>query len=519
MIQFGRQLIAIGLLALMAVPLLADTRPVADAEAFRLEASELLTTTLRNLEVVPGIIIAVVIGDEVVLAEGYGTADRENGVPSTGETIYYIASATKPFTALTSAILDHRDVIDLDDPLSKHLHGTTLNRALTPDKVRLRDLLSHTSGINNNPIATRLAFTGEHDPATLWWLLGKSEPMEDAPLGTFRYTNVGYNIIGMILDRETEKPWQDLLRDEIFQPLGMHRTTAYASLPKREGWPQAAPYFGLHPDGIQRLYLQKTDETMQSAGGMMTTAEDLAQFLELQMNDGKVDGHQIVPASVIRRTHEKLADVDEGRPPFGQSGYGLGWSHGSWQDKTVLYHNGGFAGFFSTISFMPEAGIGVAVVTNEAAMGGRLAGAACGWAYDWWLDTPEEDRSAEAMITQFADMRSQIVERVGIDLAKRAEREWQLSRPREAYAGSYMNELYGTVDIELQEGELAVAIGNLHCISTPYTKPETMPIELVPGQGEVIAFELAEGRVERLIWDDDVFQRVKDTAATEAGYK
>jgi CubicO group peptidase (beta-lactamase class C family) len=503
-----RTLLTTSLLVAFAAPGSADTRSVAEADAFRRETRELLATALEEVEVVPSITVTVVVGDQVVLAEGFGDADRENGIRSTDETLYYIASATKPYTALAAAILDHRGEISLDDPLSEHLHGADMDPVLSPEKVQLRDLLSHTSGISNKPIATRLAFTGEHDPDTLWWLLARSEPAEDAPLGTFKYTNVGYNILGMILDRELGKPWQDLLRDELFAPLDMPRTTAYASLPERKGWPKAAPYLGVHPDGIQRINLEKTDETMQSAGGMLTTALDVGRFLELQLNDGKVDGRQLIPADVIRRTHEKLTDAEGGRPPFGRTGYGLGWSHGTWRDRRVLYHGGGFAGFFSRISFMPDEGIGVAVFTNEIGAGSRLAGVASTWAYDWWLDVGEDERAAEEMLAQISQVRAKIAEHVAADFAKRAEREWKLSRSKEAYAGTYTNELYGTVSIAIQEGEPTVAIGNLRCVATPYTKAETMRVELVPGQGEVIAFEPAAGDVERLVWDGDIFERI-----------
>jgi len=484
-------------------------RPASDAGAFTAAADRWVADALQQLNAAPGLAIAVVVGDEVVLARGYGMADVEKGLRSTDETLYYIASATKPFTALGAAILDARGTLALDDPLAKHLHGVVLAPELRPADVRLRDLLIHTSGIDNDPISFRLAYSGEHEPELLWKLLAKSTPMENAPLGTFRYTNVGYNIYAMIQDRETKRRWQDLLRDEIFVPLGMERTTAYASLPHEKGWPLAVPYVGIFPGGLKRIDLEKTDATMQSAGGMMTTARDLGRWLEFQLNMGRIDGRQVVEASIVKATHAKHADASGGRPPFGQTAYGLGWSHGSWRDHLVLHHSGGFPGFAALLSFMPEAGIGVAVLVNEGSVGGRLADLAAVWAYDWWLGVPAAEQAPPALLQETVAMRAKLAERIAADLRNRSERQWTLGHPKSFYTGRYSSALFGTVDISMQDDRLVVRQGNLQCIAEPFTKPETIRVELIPGSGRVIAFEIGDSGVDRIQLDGDAYERVR----------
>lgn len=487
-----------------AVP---TTRPIADAPAFVDDTEVWLTDALARLEVIPGLALAVVVGDEPVLVKGWGVANREKNLPSTAETVYYIASATKPYTALAAALLDARGQVELESSLARHLHGAEFPGELEPDQVKLRDLLTHTSGIDNEPIAGRLAYTGEHDPQTLWRLLEHSTPVEGAPIGTFKYSNVGYNIYGMILDRELGTPWQDVLRDQIFRPLGLERTTAYASVPHKRGWPLAAPYFGVHPDGIQRLYLEKQDNTMQSAGGMMTTAADLGRWLEFQLNEGAIDGRQMIDAAVVRATHEKLVEADGGRPPFGSQHYGLGWHHGTYRDRAVLHHSGAFPGFRALVSFAPAAGVGVGVLTNEGTVGSRFADIVGMWVYDWWFDVPEDERAAPGAVDQLAAMRAQLDAKLAADFESRARREWMLSRPLDAYTGTFVNDLWGTVEVSEQDGRLAVRTGNLRCVTTAYEKPETARIELVPGNGMVIAFEPQEGEVEQVRIDGDVYVR------------
>jgi len=480
-------------------------RPLADAPAFVEQLDRWMTDTLTTLEVVPGIAVTVVVDDEVALARAWGTSDLRTGAPATEDTQFYIASATKSFTALAASVLDARGVLDLDSSFAEHLHGVELERSLRPGDVKLRDFLSHTSGIANDPIGYRVAYSGVHDPETLWALLEDCTPASGAPLGTFRYTNVGYNILGMIIDRETGVTWQEHLRELLFEPLGMERTTAYASLGREKGWTVAAPHHGVHADGVRRLYLEKQDNTMQSAGGMMTTARDVARWLELQLNEGVVDGHQVVDAALVRATHEAAAQT--GPPsgmPLGQTAYGLGWSVGSHRGREARFHGGGFAGFRSLISFMPEDGVAVAVMVNESSVGGELLRATLEMSYDWWLG---EEVRMSAATAALLESREKFTTRIAADVAARAEREWQLSLPRAAYTGTFTSDWYGDVVITELDGELHFQNGNLHCVATPYTRPETMRVEPIPGRGMVVRFHSDEGSVDELEMDGDWFER------------
>lgn len=484
-------------------------RALTEAPRFREDAERWVTDALARLSVIPGITLTVVVEDKVVLARGFGSIDGERRVPSDADTLYYIASSTKSFTALAAALLDARGTLDLDSTLASHVEGVTVDAALRPGEIKLRDLLTHTSGLDNAPIAARLAYTGEHDPATLWRLIARSTAAEGAPLGTFSYTNSGYNILGLILDRELGKPWQDLLRDEIFRPAGMARTTAYASQPGKQRWTVAPPCFGLGPEGIVRMPLEKQDNTMQSAGGLMSTASDLGRWLVLQIGDGRIDGRQVFDAAAVRATHALLVETSDTRPPFGRRGYGLGWFHGDLHGRAVLHHGGGFPGYRASISFMPEARVGVAVMVNEDSAGGILMDALAVWAYEWWLDVAADERRAAAQLDELVAQLPVHAQRFAAHQAELAARTWQLARPRADYAGTYVSDLWGTVVITLRGEELEARAGNLVCVATPYTSPETMRVELIPHRGQVVVFEPATGPVERIVIDGDAYTRVR----------
>ena len=446
-------------LYILSVALLASSLPVCAQDpqaAFAEAADALLEETLAEFGTVPGMAMAVVRGDEPVYARGAGLADVEANLPFTADTPFYIASVTKPFTALLTTLLDREGTLQLDATLADLFPDVPFDPAIEADQVTVRHLLSHTAGIDNGPIGFRAAFTGEHTPAQMRQLLAGTVVEEDAPRGTFEYTNVGYNILSLHLDELDGGPWQDLLADRLFAPLGMTRTTAYAS--EASSWRPAMPYAPTPDGGAERIMLVKHDDTMQAAGGMISTATDLARWLTLHLNAGRLNGRQLVPADVIAEVHQPVAtDRGDSFGPFGRDGYALGWQTGTYDGDTMLHHFGGFAGFHAHTSFMPERNLGVVVLANESSLGGRLASLFATFAYDWW-NTEPSDR--DAVVARTRDARDAIksqmdagLDRYAQSLAERAERTWQLSLDPSAYTGTYVNPDYGTMVVEMVEGE------------------------------------------------------------------
>lgn len=476
--------------------------------AFVAAADNAFARAAAQFSEVPGFAVAVVRGDSVVYLRGFGVADRETGAPVTPGTAFYIASVTKPFTALAAALLDAQGRLDLDDPLTRHTPGVAFDPALHADSVTLRDLLTHTAGLANGPLVNRLAYTGEHTPEVLWSLLATTRPSA-APRGTFRYTNLGYNLLQLVLDREVGQPWQAVLRELVLDPVAMTRTTPYASRVEREGWAAATPYVAFGPAGLEPAALRKTDATMHAAGGLFSTAADLARWLEVQLNDGRLDGRQVFPPNVVAATHRPLVAVSGSGPgPISVNAYGLGWRFGALDGRPVIHHGGGYPGAHALVSFDPASRVGVAVLANEENAAQLLAALVSDFAYDWWSG------EADAAVTfgrQVEEARAFVTEYVGhlaAERARRAERAWQLTAPLAAYAGTYRSPLYGTLIVTIQGDAPAFRMGNLRAVGTPYTEPNAVRVELVPGEGEVVRFEVDEGgRVVGLRYGDVPFER------------
>ena len=468
----------------------------------------------RSLELlpdIPGIAIVVIKDDKPVFVRAYGLADKEAGTKADTETLFYIASSTKAFTALAAAMLDQEGKIKFSDPVTKYATGVTFKNQI-PDKVTVRDLLTHTSGLRNGPLTNRLAFTGQIDPREIDHAFAEATTYTEDRYGKYAYDNLGYNIYTLLLQRSQNVKWQDMLQQRVFDPAGLKHTTARISKARARKWNVAAPYILDPAQGKTiRSVLDKTDDNMQSAGGMFMSISDLGRWINLNMNGGKLDGKQVFSANLIRNAQTGYTQSTRNQPPFSGDGeYGLGWQIGKYRTEKVIYHHGGFAGYRSHVSFMPDRKIGVGVLVNNDVAGGRAADILATYAYDWWLNTENFEADYAKQLQDFVQAYETRKGQVHAAALERAKRTWQLTKPFGDYTGKYTNAVHGTIEITAKDNALAVRMGKLNTIATPFTEKDTIRVEMVPGgNGEVIKFNFAGDRAASLNYAGAEFTKVQ----------
>lgn len=500
-------------LAAAAAFVLAGAAPAAaqsrSPEAFREAADSFIGETMEMMPAVPGLAITVVRGDSTIYRRGFGWADAEAGAPMTPETPLYIASNTKSFTALAAALLETRGEIDLDAPVTDYLRRDWFPAGIDADAVTLRHLLTHTSGLSNDALVSRTAYSGEHTPHVQRQLLGKTVPRDDAPLGTFDYTNTGYLIAALALEEATGLPWQDLLEREIFEPLGMTSTTARRSELRSDAI-SAAPYRAVGGAERIRLPLEKSDGTLHAAGGILSTLRDLERWLVAEMHDGRVSGAAILPAAVVEATRALEAPAAGTVGPLGRDGYGLGWIVGSFGGEELVYHVGNFPGTASFMSFMPGQDLGVAVFVNEDVVGVRVALLLTAYVYDWWVNR-------EGALEQLTGLRSGLVERVEAASPPVAPATPGLERIR-PLVGTYYSEAYGTLYVSgTERGELKLRLGDQWGLAASY-EGGVASVAFIPGRADTWTFELEAGRAVRVSYGDwGIFERVTPAPDHRAG--
>ncbi len=491
-----------------------QTDPRAVEKDFTATYDAQVRKTLATFPELPGIAIVVIKDDRPILVHAYGMADKEAAIQADTDTLFYIASSTKAFTALAAAMLDKEGKIKFSDPVTKYIPGIKFKTDL-PDKITIRDLLTHTSGLRNSPLVNRLAFTGQIDQREIDHVFAQGTSYDDAGFGKYNYSNLGYNIYGLALHYHLHQKWQDLLQERIFDRAGLKHTTAYPSKARAKKFKIAAPYVidtdAANAGKMVRSQLEKTDANMQSAGGLFMSISDLGRWLNLNMNGGKLGGKQVLPAELIRNAQTGYTKSTRNEPPFsGEGEYGLGWQIGKYRNEKVVYHHGGYPGYRSHVSFMPEKKVAVGILVNNDSLGGRLADMLAAYAYDWWLRTEnfEADyaKQLQETVTAFENRKKGIAG----EAAQRAKREWQLTKPFADYAGKYTNDLHGTMEIVAKEKALVVRMGNINTVATPFTQKDTIRVVMLPGgNGEVIGFVTdAEGKISSLNFNGVTFTKV-----------
>jgi CubicO group peptidase (beta-lactamase class C family) len=344
------------------------------------------------LGVTPGLGVAVVSDGRIVYTAGLGHADVQAGIPVSDSTLWYVASTSKSFTGFGVALLEAAGEVDLATPITTLLPRVKWHPNVRPSELTLASFLSHTHGLNSNFLVTSAAYTGAFPEERFVDLLAYADPK---PTRDLEYSNLGYNVASMVIATKRSEGWKAYLDRAVFGPAGMndtyHRVSGIA--PRR-----IAKSHLLQADGTFRtIPFLKRDLTMNSAGGHVASIRDLARWTILHIDDGRLDGRQIFPPQVVRRSHEILGRQNRQFAFFQRDGWGFGWDVGSYDGEPMVSRFGSYSGFRSHLSMLPARRVGVVAQVNSGP-GWPLTDIIAAYAYDVFLGKPgAESRGQERL--------------------------------------------------------------------------------------------------------------------------
>lgn len=441
---------------------------------------------LVEMGAAPGIGLAVVQDDWVVHARGFGVADVDAGRGVDTETAFYIASTTKAITATAVIALADRGLIDLNAPITAYVPELRFQPPLDADAVTVHDLLTMTHGIQQGlgPVVFRTAFSGDFTHSQLIDALREYVP---SPTGRrFAYGNLGYNLLGMILESTSSGSWKEVVRQEVLDPFGMDETTAYVSRIPAE---RLAQPHGFLPDGFERSPLRKADSNMHAAGGHFATARDLARFVAVHLSGRAEGGQGTVPSlSALQATQRQHVEQDRQFLSLHRFGWGYGWDLGTYEGDTVVHRFGGFSGYHSHMSFMPQHGIGVVVLVNSGGPSALAADLMATYVYDRLLGKAGLEDTYAARIDGMRERLDEARRGLAAHLAERKARLGPLSHPLEHYAGVYESPRFGRMEWRVVANGLEVRIGVARSRAEVFDASEDMLRAELAG-GNVLDFE------------------------------
>ena len=308
---------------------------------------------------VPGAALAIVRGDEVIFARGFGVADVEKKTPVTPNTPFFIGSATKAFTATLVGMLVDEGRMQWDDPVEKYLPEFKLAvQSKDPnDRATLRDVLSHRTGF------TRMGFLETNTGLSSDEILRRASSAEAfAPFRQrFLYNNVHYLAAGSAAAAAAGTSWDALMKARILAPLGMAATRT--SL--REAWKDPRVARGYAWDEARKTFRLVTLETLGNnidgiapAGAISSTALDMTSWMRFLLRQGVHDGKALISPGALTTTWTPQIQVG------GTIGYGMGWFVRNSQGQRLIEHGGAIAGYSAEVGLLPDSNIGFVVLTN-----------------------------------------------------------------------------------------------------------------------------------------------------------
>lgn len=390
----------------------------------------------------PGASVAIVRGDELIVATGYGFKDLKEKEPMTGLTVQPIASISKSMTVASMAVMVREGKLAWDKPVRDFMPEFRLYDEYATAHITPRDLVTHATGLPR------------HD----WVWVGSKASREDfvrrlrylepsaEPRTRYQYNNLAFCAAGYLAGRVANSSWEELLRTRLFEPLGMENAScSITDLMHNDD--HATPYRLTEKEEVIPIRYLNVD-SLGPAGAVNANAQDMSRYLRMLINKGKFEGKEILSESdVAEMTSQRIvvADADV-FPELGSSQYGMGLRVTTYRGKKMIQHSGALRGLSASLSFLPHEKLGVFVAVNcsDSSVPTVLTYAI----YDRLLDLEPIDWSA-----RFKERREK-------DKAAREEAEKQKISTRktgthpghalEEYAGDYEHPGYGLFRFRLK---------------------------------------------------------------------
>lgn len=399
---------------------------------------------------IPGLAIVIVKDGKIVVEKGYGVRDITTNEPVNPETLFMIASNTKLFTGTALAQLHYNKKLHLNTPIKNFFTNFSLYDSITTQLVTIKDMLTHRIGTKT----FQGDFTFFNANLTRAETIYKMRYLQPTQLfrDAYGYCNSCYLTAGEIIPIVTGKPWEVYVYDSILEPLGMTQTLVLGrGISQIKNSSKA--YTTSFSKQIQLIPYDNWDN-LAPAASIVSNVKDLSKWLQMQLNNGSYNHKQIIHPQVINLTRE-LSIITSSKKsailPTNFRGYGLGLYAADYNGKQIYWHTGGASGMLSSVCFVPEENLGIAILSNNdnqsffEALRYQILDAYC--------NMPFINRS-EQFLKSFSSSRNN--ELATLDSLYKRLRNQKPPLPLSEYCGIYHHYLYGNIEINQVDNKLNI---------------------------------------------------------------
>jgi len=402
-----------------------------------------------------GFAVAVVEKNHIVYAKGFGYRDYENKIPVTPNTLFAIGSCTKAFTASLIGMLVQDGKLDYDKPVRDYLPELKFYKDEMNDKITLRDMMCHRTGLPRHDFSWYLFTTSSRDS-----LLQRIQYMEPSAglREKWQYNNFMFFAQGMVAEKITGRKWEDNIRERIFQPLGMSSSTFSVDDMKKSN-DAALGYQAKNDSVISKMDYYHID-AMGPAGSINSSVNDMSKWVITWINNGKFDGKEIIPTG--HRTEAISSQMviagalpEKENPDIYFANYGFGWMVSSYKGHYRVEHGGNIDGFSASTSFFPSDSIGIIVLSNQN--GSAVPSIVRNLLADRMLKLKYQDWQSE--LKKKFDKQKKENEDAKKTAIKTDKPKTKPSHEWKDYEGLYSNKAYGSFEVEMERDSLFAITG------------------------------------------------------------
>ncbi|MBC7364657.1 MAG: serine hydrolase [Candidatus Aminicenantes bacterium] len=416
----------------------------------------LVARVMKTFEV-PGLSLAIVKDGQVLLAKGYGVKKLGEPAAVDAQTLFGIASNSKVFTAVALGILVDEGKLRWNGRVIDYLPEFQMYDPNVSREIMVKDLLCHRCGLGLGAGDLMLWPASDLNRKEILRRVRYIKPASSFRT-TYAYNNIMFVVAGELLEKVSGMRWEDFVREKIQKRVGMDNSNTSCALVDKEknvAWPHVPLDGKVVP--VKTLYLT---ENVNPAGGINSCAEDMAKWMLVLLNNGKLsDGSQLVSERVMNEITSIATPIPVSRPApelapaaMNFNGYGLGLRIRDYRRYKVWTHTGGLEGYVSQVWLMPELGLGVTVLTNQESTAAFAA--LTNQIVDYYLKAPKFDWvEAYKKFTERNAQRSR--EEIDRIYASR-KKDTRPSLALQDYAGLYRDDWYGEVEIKYENGELTI---------------------------------------------------------------
>ncbi len=309
----------------------------------------------------PSVAVAVVKNDKVIWAEGFGRADIEAGRAATADSLYLLASVSKPMTATGLMVLVDRGLVRLDAPVNDYLRKSKLRAYRgSPKDMTVRRLANHTSGM---PVHWSFFYNGVVPP-TRDVSIERYGYSYNPPGSRWEYCNLAFGILDHVVALRGKTTYREFMERNVYDPLGMTSTSDHV----RAGLKDRATAQYAFDAGGRFVRVAPYGFDHDGASANWSTANDLARFLRMHLNNGVLEGTQVLKPETARAMR-MLSSVRNPLQPY--SGTGIAWFVGPYMGQPSFAHSGGMPGVSTRVRGFPDGNTGYVVLLNAGASGFR----------------------------------------------------------------------------------------------------------------------------------------------------